>query len=336
MVPFLRSFVPPKAAFAAQKRIVIQICSQCGALLYEHGKNCPFCDTPLESNLEHAEVVSVGARSLPLATESASVGSGPVMAVPKPVSREPEWRKEVARRLEAYRARRRPMEDDSQPPLPFSPESELSRVEHLDLEEAAEPPTRSASRPRARQAEQVEISLIQPELDFSLSRDERAHPQTALVPVATIEQRRWAGLLDFTFLCITYAGFLGLFHSLGGEILFAKVAAAVYAAIFALLYALYFVLFTTLAGATPGMQLRGLYIVRLDGHLPDTGQLLWRSFGYIISAGTLMLGYLWALWDEDRFTWQDRISQTYLTSAVPLNNGGAIDLSPGRHSFIHR
>ena len=94
--------------------------------------------------------------------------------------------------------------------------------------------------------------------------------------------------------------------------------------VFFLLYALYFFLFTTFAGATPGMQLRGLTIVRLDGTLPETRQLVWRSFGYLLSGATLTLGFLWALWDEDHFTWQDRISQTYVTAATPV--GGTMRL----------
>ena len=68
---------------------------------------------------------------------------------------------------------------------------------------------------------------IQPELDFS-APDDRAHPQTALVPVATLDERRVAGALDAIFLAITGAGFLALFRSLGGEIAFEKVDAAVY------------------------------------------------------------------------------------------------------------
>jgi len=43
--------------------------------------------------------------------------------------------------------------------------------------------------------------------------------------------------------------------------------------------------------------------------------LIWRSIGYQISGGTAFLGYLWALWDEDKLTWHDRISQTYITPA---------------------
>ena len=139
-------------------------------------------------------------------------------------------------------------------------------------------------------AERMDIR-IQPELDFS-APDDRAHPQTALVPVATLDERRVAGALDTIFLAITGAGFLALFRSLGGEIAFEKVDAVVYLTVLYLFYAQYFFLFTTFAGATPGMQLRGLTIVRLDGSLPDTKQLLWRSFGYLLSGATLMLGFL--------------------------------------------
>ena len=130
------------------------------------------------------------------------------------------------------------------------------------------------------------------------------------------------------FLALTYAGFLGLFRSLGGQVVLEKVDAIVYLATFYLFYAQYFFLFTTFAGATPGMQLCGLTIVRLDGSLPDTRQLLWRSFGYLLSGATMMLGFVWSLWDEDRFTWQDRISQTYVTAATPVMEAQRIPGGP--------
>jgi uncharacterized RDD family membrane protein YckC len=66
------------------------------------------------------------------------------------------------------------------------------------------------------------------------------------------------------------------------------------------------------------MQLAGLSTVRLDGTQPDSRQLVWRGFGYLLSGITLCLGYCWCLWDEDHFTWHDRISHTYLSSSAPL------------------
>jgi uncharacterized RDD family membrane protein YckC len=247
---------------------------------------------------------------------------------------EPEWRQEVSRRLHEYRARRgRLHPDDSQSGLPFQEEPGFEPEE-----------TRERPRPRPvqrqRQTERVEIR-IQPELDFSSSPDDRAHPQTALVPVAGLSDRRIAGLIDAIFLGFTYAGFLGLFLSLHGQITLGKTDAIVYLVVAYLFYALYFFVFTTLAGVTPGMQFRGLTIVRLDGTLPDTRHLLWRSFGYLLSGATLMLGFVWALWDEDHFSWQDRISQTYVTAATPVGDPDGIELHPGdvhagRHTLARR
>jgi len=284
---------------------VIHICPKCGALLLEDAQNCAFCDVPLLENCEVPQPVSAGA-----------------------AGEQPDWRREVARRLDEYRARRRRLHLDD-------PETELPLFTEPNLEEEFHERPRPRLPHRQRKAERVEIR-IQPELDFSSAHDDRARPQTALVPVAGLPERRIAGTLDALFLILAYAGFLGLFRSLGGRIIFERVDAIVYLTAFFLLYAQYFFIFTTFAGATPGMQLRGLTVVRLDGTLPDTRQLLWRSFGYILSGATLFLGFLWARWDEDHFTWQDRISQTYVTAAVPIEEEDSLEIHPGRHTLAHK
>jgi uncharacterized RDD family membrane protein YckC len=314
---------------------VIQICKQCGALLLEATDNCSFCDAPLVDSDENLEPVPVGV-------------SAPVVTDETAESAEPEWRREVSRRLEAYRVRRgRPRPDDSQSGLPFaasaaSSNGESLRTHRIELyeddhgKERLRPRVTQRVSSKPRQNERVEIN-IQPELDFSATSDDRAHPQTALVPVASLVERRRAGMLDGLFLALTYVGFMGLFRSLGGQLVIEKVDAIVYLAAFFLFYAQYFFLFTTFAGATPGMQLRGLTIVRLDGSLPDTRQLLWRSFGYILSGATI-LGFFWSLWDEDHFTWQDRISQTYITAATPIIEPEAFEIPAGHHRqrFAHK
>ena len=329
---------------------MIRICSKCGALLLDDSESCSFCEVSAEGperSRRAAEQEGLPGRrveGLPWPRQGAhgrSVEPGrydvlePVAALQPAVAGsghagparedsqgdEPEWRAEVSRRLQQYRARRgRLRPDDSQSGLPFHDEETT-----LDLDDDA----RDLA---AAKTERVEIR-IQPELDFSSSPDDRAHPQTALVPVASLVERRWAAAIDAIFLAFTCAGFVGLFRSLGGEIGLERMDAIVCAAVVYLFYGVYVSLFTTLAGSTPGMQLRGLTIVRLDGSLPDTRQLLWRSFGYLLSAATLMLGFVWALWDEDRFTWQDRISQTYITAAAPLSH---FDLGAAHHTFAHK
>jgi uncharacterized RDD family membrane protein YckC len=342
---------------------VIRICQSCGALILEDTDQCSFCnasfaeDRAVTRASRREEVVSpdsaqpageqflgsystrensVRDASHDFASHRASVG---LAASPRESSEqdgEPEWRREVTRRLEDYRARRRRLNpDEPQSGLPFHEEVSLQDYGEEPFEIPMERPRPARPSHRKNQAERVEIN-VQPELDFSSSTDDRAHPQSPLVPVASVAARRWAGVIDFLFLGFTCAGFFGLFRSLGGEMLLDKVDALVYAAVAFLFYCLYFFLFTTFAGATPGMQLRALTIVRLDGTLPETRQLLWRSFGYALSGATLMLGFIWALWDEDHFTWQDRISHTYVTAATPVADAAPLAPSPHSGTLAHR
>ena len=289
---------------------------------------------------------------------------------------EPEWRREVNRRLAKYRARRggvaqrgesgpdvyvdlpirhpkpaereRPVREAAasatanrqaavsaaQTGLPFR-EAVKRAKEETEAHERARPRTLARVRPN----ERMEI-CVQPELDFSAAAAERGHPQTALVPVASLSERRNAGILDAVFILLTCAAFAGLFagllRSMGAQIMLDRMDAVVCAPVLFLFYSLYFLVFTVFAGDTPGMQFRGLAIVRLDGHLPDTGQLVWRGFGYVLSGATLMLGFLWAFWDEDSFTWQDRISQTYVTAASPLADPDPIEVQSTRRAAIRR
>ena len=325
---------------------MIRICSKCGALLLDSG-NCPFCEVPQEVTREVTQDVS---REL---TREKNRALQPVAAGRTAVAEaaEPEWRREVNRRLEQYRARRRHLNPDEPQSALFSQSVELEIEDDVVEYESApapeiqrpirgpsqRPSQRSVQRStqKARSAERMEIR-VQPELDFAHALDDRAHPQTALVPVAGIGERRWAGILDIFFLGLTCAGFIGLFHSLGGQVTFAKLDAVVYISVLYLFYALYFFLFTAFAAATPGMQLRNLSVVRLDGSLPDSKQLWWRSFGYLLSGATLMLGFIWALWDEDHFTWQDRISHTYITAAAPLFADDAFEISAASRPLAHK
>jgi uncharacterized RDD family membrane protein YckC len=245
---------------------------------------------------------------------------------------QPEWKREVVHRLEAYRARRRNGISDSQTELPFSGENGNGNADHAEPEYRALLRTvartaqssdtaavTTAPAPRRERAERIEVTVVQPEFNFVLAQadeEDYVHPHAPLVPVAEVRERRIAGLLDLAFLVLSYAGFLTLFRALGGHLSIGKEEGIVYAITFFLFYAIYFGLFTGLGGTTPGMYFRGLAVVGFDGEAPRTRQLLWRSFGYALSGGTLLLGYAWVLWDEDHLSWQDRISQTYITPAA--------------------
>jgi uncharacterized RDD family membrane protein YckC len=153
--------------------------------------------------------------------------------------------------------------------------------------------------------------------------------QTGLYPVASIDERRIAGLIDAGCLLFAYGGFLTLFGSLGGQFTFSKLSAAVCVTTFVIVYLQYFALFTVFGGTTPGMMLRGLQVVAFSGESPTPRQMFWRSVGYMLSAGTFFMGFLWSMWDEDALTWHDRLSHTYL---CPARTFADIDVTHPAHS----
>jgi uncharacterized RDD family membrane protein YckC len=285
---------------------VIKTCQYCGAVNGDQHDVCSFCDGPLGS-LGHPSV------SHQIATPTEGN-----LAV------EPEWRREVSNRLQNYRARRRGgAAAELQAALPFDSDSSRSdEYSGAGTQVASEAPAEQIRPPRKHRNERFEISIPKRETgavsDYARPRDSYetgaglAHaPQFC---VASLPERRRAAIVDVGLLLFSYGGMLALFTVLGGRIGFDKLDLAVVAATFALFYAQYFALFTIFGGSTPGMMLRGLRVLAFDGGIPTSRQMAWRSFGYLISAGTCLLGFVWSLWDDDQLCWHDRISKTYVTS----------------------
>jgi uncharacterized RDD family membrane protein YckC len=176
----------------------------------------------------------------------------------------------------------------------------------------------------------IDVS-VPPTADQLSEQAQKAEGHAAgLYPVASIEERRLAGLIDAACLLFAYGGFLALFGSLGGQFTLSKLSAAVCIATFVIVYLQYFALFTVFGGTTPGMMLRGLQVVSFSGEPPAARQMLWRSVGYMLSAGTFFMGFLWAMWDEDGLTWHDRLSHTYLCPAPTFAELDSTRVAHGR------
>lgn len=287
---------------------------QCGAINGAEARTCCLCDTRLS---KYADAISVCAP----AELSNEVNPGI----------EPDWRTEVSQRLDAYRVRRGgSSEIQVQPELAFtaatSTQTAVAPPDEPSGVQSFEPPPATITKRRFRPArvERLEIDVEQPAFDFEGTGSDAAPKRRVspydlpVVSVAPLMERRRAGVLDLTLLLFAYGGFLMVFRALGGRFSISRFDLLVTVAILGLLYAQYVALFTYFAKATPGMMLRGLRVASLDGLDPSPRQLMWRSLGYLISAGTLTLGFLWVLWDEDQLSWHDRISQTCITPDLAL------------------
>jgi uncharacterized RDD family membrane protein YckC len=322
---FSDSLLAGVEASAAQKRPVNKTCLQCGAILSSEIRVCSFCDSQLPAAISAALPAPLTCGNASLEHDADTV-----------------WRGELAKRVASYRARRRKnATDDGQPELPFehlaiSPPSlpAIAVAEEHPVAVNRAPISnedfsftlaigRTANRRASDEAQMfIDVSLPPLEQQHDEATQDLPEPEVAqhsgLYPVASIDERRLSGLIDAACLLFACGGFLALFGSLGGHFAFSKLSAAVYATSFAIVYLQYFALFTVFGGTTPGMMLRGLRVVDFSGEEPSPRQFLLRAAGYMLSAGTFFLGFLWTQWDEDELTWHDRISRTYLSSAPSI------------------
>jgi uncharacterized RDD family membrane protein YckC len=312
---------------------VTKTCSQCGAVLPSSARACNFCDSSFSVGPSIWEDISdISARENPGVANSGSAGidqSSQPAALLHQATQDATWRGELSQRLEAYRTRRKRLtRNAAQSQFAFdNPSSKEPAASVI----AAEPPasaeedfsfTIAIGRPSKKQVLEESRMVI----DVSLPPDSETSPRMqaaedkrkclpGLHPVASMDDRRLAALIDCFCLLFAYGGFLMLFGSLGGQFTLSKLNAAVYAATFAIVYLQYFALFTIFGGTTPGMMMRSLEVVSFSGEPPTPRQMLLRSAGYILSAGTFFLGFFWVMWDEDELTWHDRLSRTHLSAA---------------------
>jgi uncharacterized RDD family membrane protein YckC len=278
-----------------------------------------------------------------------------------------QWRGELNQRLQAYRARRRKTSSsEAQTALPFDDhvrstfreiavelEDQMlddhvvqGHVEHIEQDHSpatddfaftiaigrvAKPP--EFADPRllidVSVPPQTETPALEP-LPEPAAEPSGQPLQNGLFPAASLEDRRRALLIDIGCLAFAYGGFLALFGSLGGQFTLSKLSATVCFFTFAFVYLQYFALFTIFGGSTPGMMVSGIQVASFTADMPTPRQHLLRAFGYLLSAGTCFLGFLWVLWDEDGLTWHDRLSDTYLARVESFAEQDASHRAAGR------
>ena len=339
----ISSRFPPhrSGSVRSAKTPVTKTCLQCGAVLASSVRACNFCDSSFSTESSWStDSASGSVERIGLAT-GARLGDDTALAGPPPqAANAAAWRDELAARMDAYRARRRKVAPNSaQSRLPFESHSGESRDRSVAVAESAAAENDFSftiaigrnSAPAEKRDTRMEIDVSVPPASRGTegpsSADGGLTEQYGSYPVASLDERRWAALIDGACLLFAYGGFLALFGSMGGQFTVSKLSAAVYAATLGIVYLQYFALFTIFGGTTPGMMFRGLQVTSFTGDSPTPRQMLLRSAGYILSAGTFFLGFFWAWWDEDALTWHDRLSRTYLsaqTTHADLQTSGVV------------
>jgi uncharacterized RDD family membrane protein YckC len=157
---------------------------------------------------------------------------------------------------------------------------------------------------------------LRQDLRQDLRPDQQLEPAqqaaSAIVDLAAIGRRVMAVVIDGS---LTLAGFsvvVWLAAASGLLVHSAHAFGFVAAVLLLLICAGYHTLFSALTRSTPGMWYAGIGLCTIDGYIPNRAQHWRRLAALPLSVMPLGLGLAWSLFDEDRLTWHDRLSGTYL------------------------
>jgi uncharacterized RDD family membrane protein YckC len=149
---------------------------------------------------------------------------------------------------------------------------------------------------------------------------ETQHLYAAPLQIASIQLRLMAAAVDG---CVVLAGFLVFaaiavltmtYFSPGGVHMTLATAALSSAGAIVLLGVLYQLLCFTYSNATPGMRYARIGLCTFSDENPSRAAMQRRILALALSSASLGLGVLWALLDDERLGWHDRISRIYQRS----------------------
>ncbi len=129
--------------------------------------------------------------------------------------------------------------------------------------------------------------------------------------VASLSRRGMAALVDTSLIAIGYLGLVAAFVSVLPVRPSGRAGEITAAAVFAACFAAYHWLFASYGGATPGMRYARIALCSFRDENPSRREVRWRFAAFLLSLGTMGLGLLWSVVDDDRLGWHDRISRTY-------------------------
>ncbi len=169
--------------------------------------------------------------------------------------------------------------------------------------------------PRILDAPEIAEPLLQtPILDGMRLEHLETRPAAEMelpLQVASVARRAYAGLGDCLIVLAASSLFFYLCHKLLAELAITKALLGTSLVVPIVLWAFYQYLFILYGARTPGMLLARLGFSTFQGTAPNRRQRMLRLVGIAVSCSSLMLGFVWAFFDDDALCWHDRISRTY-------------------------
>jgi len=160
---------------------------------------------------------------------------------------------------------------------------------------------------------------LEPE-EARIDHDDEISPRPA-----PLGQRCVSGVVDAALVLIATGAFAITFLELAEEMPQSRMTLVCLLAAAGIFWLLFQYIFLTYRRATPGMRMAQLELCTFEGKATTMFDRQTRAAASALSAFSLGLGYVWALVDEDRLGWHDRISQTHLR---PIIQQSAVSIQP--------
>jgi uncharacterized RDD family membrane protein YckC len=166
--------------------------------------------------------------------------------------------------------------------------------------------------------ESQQMELLPSFADIQLEpEEERIDHELDVIPMpAPLSQRAVSGLVDAGIVFIATGVFALTFVELAEETPQSRMALVCALAAGAIFWLLFQYIFLAYRRATPGMRMAQLELCTFAGTATSMFARQCRALASTLSGVSLGLGFAWAMVDEDRLGWHDRISQTYVRAST--------------------
>lgn len=186
-------------------------------------------------------------------------------------------------------------------------------IEPLEIEPVARPSLRGQ-----------QMDLLPSFDDIHLEPEEERidHDDEVIPHPAPMHQRLVAGLVDVAIVAVATGVFALTFVEAAEGVPHSNMTMLCMLAAGGIFWLVFQYIFLVYRRATPGMNFAGLELCTFEGKATTMFERQCRAAASALSGFSLGLGYFWALVDEDRVGWHDRISRTHVRSlsAIPTQS----------------
>jgi uncharacterized RDD family membrane protein YckC len=186
-------------------------------------------------------------------------------------------------------------------------ELEQQEIEPLEIEPVARPSLRG---------KQMELLPSFDDIQLAPEEERIDHDDEVIPRPAPMQQRLVAGLVDMAIVLLGTGVFALMFVEVAERIPHSNMTIVCMLAAAGIFWLVFQYIFLVYRRATPGMNFAGLELCTFEGKATTMFERQCRAAASALSGFSMGLGYLWALVDEDRVGWHDRISRTHVRPAL--------------------